>query len=121
MIANFEEITEELTEDEKKLIGPLIRGLRHRTSKNPIKAPKIVKIMNEYAEECGLIKISEVRLRKLVNYVRSTGRAPIIATARGYFMSYDQEEIRLQIRSLRQRARSIDSCADGLEGFLSDH
>jgi carbamoylphosphate synthase small subunit len=118
MIAGFDDITEELTNDELKLVQPLINGLKTKTSDNPVKAPFIVKGMNAYAEKHGLIKISEVRLRKLVNYIRSNGIAPVIATSKGYYMSTDQEEIKLQIESLKQRARSILSCANGLEKFL---
>ena len=33
-------------------------------------------------------------------------------------MSTDDNEIRVQIESLKQRARSILSCANGLEKFL---
>jgi len=120
VISNFEDITEDLTKDELKLIDPLISGLESRTSKNPVKAPTIVRGMNSYAKEHGLTKISEVRLRKLVNHIRSNSIAPIIATSKGYFLPTDREEIRSQIESLEQRARSILSCASGLERFLRE-
>lgn len=118
MITTFDDITEELSDDELKLVQPLINGLKLRTAANPVKAPAIVKGMNAYAEANGLIKISEVRLRKLVNYIRTNSIAPVIATSKGYYMSTDNNEIRVQIESLKQRARSILSCANGLEKFL---
>lgn len=118
MISTFDDITEELTEDELKLVTPLINGLKFRKAANPIKAPEIVRGMNAHAIKHDLIKITDVRLRKLVNYIRTNSIAPIIATSKGYYYASDPNEIRVQIESLNQRARSILSCSKGLEKFL---
>jgi hypothetical protein len=118
MINNFEDFTEELTPDELKLVAPLMTGLRTKTKENTIKAPKIVKAMNIFAQKNGLIKITEPRLRKLVNHIRVKGILPIIATSQGYYVSYDKQEILDQINSLTQRANSIMKSADGLRNFL---
>ena len=119
MITNFEVITAELTDQELKLIPVLIAGFEKHTKENPIKAPEIVRKMNEYAFNKGwACRMTEVRLRKCVNYLRTTGRLPLIATSDGYYCSNDPEVIRSQIKSLRQRGQSIIDCANGLSRFL---
>jgi hypothetical protein len=118
MINNFEDFTEELSPDELKLVEPLMKGLSSKTKNNTIKAPQIVKAMNIFADKNGLLRITEPRLRKLVNHIRVKGMLPIIATSQGYYVSYDKQEILDQINSLTQRANSIMKSADGLRNFL---
>jgi hypothetical protein len=115
MIENFEEITYELTEKEMKILPLLINGFKNYTENNPIKEPEIVKRFNE---RNGDIKLSGVRLRKIVNYIRSNSLLPLIATSKGYYISYDREIILSQIKSLKQRSFSIDNCANGLKKFI---
>jgi hypothetical protein len=114
-ITNFENITQqELTEYELSLIPILIKGFNLHNKENPIKEPEIVKCLREKG-----FKISGVRLRKCVNHIRSNSLIPLIATHLGYYTSNDQIEIENQIKSLRQRAYSINKCADGLIFFLN--
>lgn len=113
MITNFEDITYELTDKELKLVPLIISGLKTKTKDNPIKEPEIVNKM-----KAAGYKITGERLRKIVNYVRSNGLLPIIATSKGYYVSYDKEEISKQIKSLHQRANSILSSANGLNKFI---
>ena len=115
MIKNFENITNELTEYELTLIPSIIKGFNRYSKEYPIKAPDIV---SRYNASHSDYKLTEPRLRKMVNYIRSNGLAPLIATSKGYYVSNDVAEIKGQIESLRQRADSISSCAKGLEGFL---
>ena len=114
MITNFESITTELTEQEKLILQQIIKGFSSHNKDNPIKEPDIVRLFNERSP----VKINGVRLRKIVNYIRSNGLLPLIATSRGYYVSYDKNEIELQIKSLMQRARSIENCANGLCSFI---
>jgi hypothetical protein len=115
MITNFEEITQELTDSEKKILPLIISGFKNYTEKNPIKEVDIVKRFNERNPQ---MKLTGVRLRKLVNCIRSNGLLPLIATSSGYYVSYDKDIIASQIKSLRQRAFSINNCAKGLEAFV---
>lgn len=119
MLTNFETITNELTEEEMKVLPLLVYGFRSHTKANPIKAPEIVKAMNQYLEGKTKLRMSEVRLRKFCNHIRSNGLLPLIATSDGYYCSTDREEIQKQITSLEERARSIQRCADGLKYFVS--
>jgi hypothetical protein len=119
MIVNFEEITQELSEQEKQLLHILIAGFKKRTINNPIKEPELCKNLNSYLHHREIdVAITGARLRKLVNYIRVNKLLPLIATSNGYFVSYDSEVIQRQIKSLEQRARSIKNCADGLRNFL---
>ena len=119
MITNFELITEELTTDELKILPIIIQGFKCHKKDNPIKAPAIIISLNEYLQKQGfLIKITEVRLRKFVNYIRANGKLPLIATPKGYYISDDKNELRMQVKSLQERAKSILNAADGLEIFI---
>jgi len=119
MITNFEDITHDLTTEEKKLIPILIKGFKTHTILNPIKAPEIVSALN--SKDLGLEKkFTEVRLRKLCNFIRTNSIIPLCATSKGYFVSYEKLEIENQILSLRERADAIIACADGLQNFIND-
>lgn len=118
MITNFEHYTLELTDEEKKLIPLLINGFSKRTKDNPIKAPELIQRMNENREKYGIKTITEPRLRKLCNFIRSKGILPLIATSDGYYCSHDKTEIQRQIQSLIERADAIYNSANGLKRFL---
>lgn len=119
MITSFEKITHEITEDEKSIIQLLIAGFNTKTKENPIKAPEIVKKMNEALLNKGKsFKLTEVRLRKLCNHIRSNGLLPLIATSSGYYTTNSKKEIEDQIKSLQDRAQAILNSAKGLEKFL---
>ena len=119
MVTNFEFLTREMTDEEKKLVPILIKGFSTKTKDNPIKAPEIVQAINAKRLSFGLkSNFSEVRLRKIVNFIRAEGILPLIATSNGYYCSKDKEEIKSQIESLTQRADAIMSSANGLNKFL---
>jgi hypothetical protein len=115
MLTNFQEITKELTDIESQILPSIIKSFQKYTIENPIKEPAIVARFNE----SGMgVKLSGVRLRKIVNHIRCNKILPIIATSKGYFVSYDKDVIESQVESLRQRANSINNCADALEKFI---
>ena len=116
MIKTFEKFTFELTDKEKEILPVLINGFKFYNKNNPIKEPEIVRKFNE---RNGNLKLSGVRLRKLVNHIRLNSLLPLIATSKGYFVCYDKDVLDSQIKSLQQRANSINACADGLKKLLS--
>jgi len=119
MVRNFEDITMELTKEEQSLIPLLVQGFRTHSRQNPIKASEIVEKTNKFlGDNCFEIRLSEARLRKCCNYIRSNGILPLIATSAGYYVSTDKEEIRAQIQSLCERASAIRKSADGLRVFM---
>lgn len=122
MVTNFEEITKELSEEEQKYIYLLVTGFQKRTKDNPIKAPDLIKSINTFvaANRPDIKKkLSEPRLRKLCNYIRSYSLIPLIATSKGYYVSYDKKEIMSQIQSLNDRANAIFKSSLGLDKFLN--
>ena len=119
MITNFEEHTHELTSEEMEILQLVIHGFRAYKKSNPIKAELIVKRMNVFLENNGYkIRLTQPRLRKLVNYIRSNGLLPLIATSNGYFTSDCKLTIQQQIISLQERANSIENAVQGLKKFL---
>ena len=115
MITNFEEYTKELTVEEMKLLPLLMSGFKKRTKENPVKAPEIIAGINK----TGVAKITEPRLRKLCNFIRSKSILPLIATSNGYYISYDPDEVSRQIQSLEERASAIMESTKGLKKFLN--
>lgn len=115
MITTFEKVTPELTEKELALVPIIIEGFKRYDKSNPIKEPEIVKRFNSKSYET---KLTGARLRKIVNHIRVNGLLPLIATSKGYYVSYNKDEVLNQIKSLRERANSINSCADGLSAWL---
>lgn len=119
MITNFEEITQELSDVEMEVLPLVISGFRNHKEDDPIKAPDIVKSLDRYFYLKDIdVRMTEVRLRKFVNYIRTKSLLPLIATSKGYFVTEDPQVLRKQIRSLHERANSIKDCAHGLEKFL---
>ena len=118
-VTNFEEFTHELTNEEMEILPIVVHGFRNYKKENPIKAQLIVDRMNEYLLARGFkTRMSQPRLRKMVNYIRTNGLLPLIATSNGYFTTDCKETIQDQIKSLQERANSIKRCASGLEKFL---
>lgn len=118
-IVNFEEITKELDDEEKKLVPILISGFKTHKKENPIKEPSIINAINRQQEKYLLRKkLTSARFRKLCNFIRVTGLLHLIATSEGYYVSYDQIDLKKQIISLEQRARSILNASNGLKKFI---
>lgn len=113
MITGFETITYELTDTEKQMAVLIAAGLKIRTKDNPIKEPAIISAMTGKG-----YSMTGARLRKIINHLRTNAKLPIIATSKGYYVSYDKLEIAKQIKSLEQRANSILTSIKGLETFL---
>lgn len=115
MITNFEEITCDLTKEEKKIIPVVIAKLKKHSVKNPIKSFEIVKYIYK---ETGY-KLGQPRFRKICNFIRSNGIIPIIATSKGYFVSRSKIQIQNQIQSLLERSDAIAIAAYGLHKFIT--
>lgn len=99
------------------LIMELLKDVR---KESPILSPRLCDKFNYANEDDYCIPINGARLRKLVNYIRSHGLLPVIATSKGYYCSYDEKDILLQIKSLNERADAINNSANGLKQFLNN-
>lgn len=115
MIEGFELETSPLNDDEKKLVPIIINGLSKCNDENKALHGKVIceKVTLKYG-----IKLTEPRLRKITNFIRSEGILPIIATHKGYYTSTDKETIRKQIQSLEQRRDAINVAIQGLQKFM---
>lgn len=121
MITNFEGITSPLTEDEMKIIPYLVDGLKRRSKANPIKGEDICNRLQEFKKNIGVSekpKLTDSRLRKMINYIRINGLLPVGATSNGYFCITDRLEIEKQVKSLKQRAEAINAAAEALNKYL---
>jgi hypothetical protein len=114
MITNFEKITAELSNKEKSVV-PIIRHLfqSHIGKERAVKAPEFCKKITQTISW----SFSEVRLRKVINYLRKNALLPIIGTSQGYYLSYSNTELDKEIKSLLERANAIIECAKGLQKF----
>ena len=116
MVTNFENITFDLTKQELELVPIILIGMqRYIGSERAIKGPKIVEGLKINRPK---LKCSEPRLRKIINYIRAKGLAPIMATSKGYYWSNNKDEIKKQIQSLNERANGILAAANGLKIFI---
>lgn len=119
MITNFESITKSLSPEEVIVIMPVIRVLYTASYEKPMKSPEIVSIINRNRDKIGAgVRFNGIKLRKIVNFIRSESILPVIATSRGYYVSFDKQEIADQIKSMEDRADAILHAKDGLVNFL---
>jgi hypothetical protein len=120
MKTNRKPQTRTLTSDEKLLL-PHLEKLLLRTNKTKPKfndelTDDLNKVVERIKEETSIeiVKINGARLRKMINHMRCNSTLPIISTSKGYYVSYDIEEIGAMILSLTMRADAIEAAAEGL-------
>lgn len=113
MITSFECITEGLSTTECEVILPkLIELLKYRKGKeNAITNKKLRNLLSAMGHD-----IPDSRIRKMINQIRLKGLINnLLASARGYYVSNDSNEINKYVVSLRERAAAINAIADELE------
>lgn len=104
MLKNFEKITVELTPIELEYVEFLGQWfMNNHGKKNTVKNADIAKLINRMFEKT----ITEPRVRKVVQFLRTNGLPNLIATSNGYFYSEDTKEIESWIVSLKQREAAI--------------
>jgi hypothetical protein len=126
MLVNFEHVTQNLNSEDKKIVPYLQKVLETKTIDKPALSEIIVWETNMLIRQAistgnhsaKIKKINDVKLRRLINYMRTHDILPVCSTSKGYFISYDKKVLEKQIVSLSQRANSIMSCAYGLERFI---
>jgi hypothetical protein len=116
MITNFEELTVELTKEEKSLVPIIVDRFRKKPGrKNMVSNPAII----EGLERTFGIRLTEPRVRKIVQYIRINNLLPgLVGVSRGYFFTEDPEEIEAWIESMRQRENAIASSRKIAEDHL---
>lgn len=104
MLKNFEKITIELNPAELEYVeflGQWFMG--NQGKKNTLKNSDIAKLINRMFGK----NITEPRVRKVVQFLRTHGLPSLIATSNGYFYSDDIAEIEAWVVSLKQREAAI--------------
>lgn len=110
MITNFEHLTGKLTDVERDHWLPLIiRGLSLKVGKHTaISNKEMRKKLNQNHLTGDIKPISDVRLRKIINFIRINGLIPcLLSNSNGYYVSNDYMEIESYMASLEERAQSI--------------
>ncbi|HEU5365713.1 MAG TPA: hypothetical protein VFU62_09280 [Hanamia sp.] len=115
MLNGFETYTESLSEDELAMIPFFIRGFENKIgSSNAITNKKIVERM-----KVRFPGITEVRVRKIINYLRNNDLVPgLVASSMGYYITHDEKEIERYIESLAGRESEIRRVKKRFEEFL---
>lgn len=117
MLHGFEQITADLNEYERHVLLPIMAKCLER--KNGKEKAVTNREMCEKMAENGY-EISDTRVRKIINYIRVMDLVPcLIATAKGYYVSKDEREIKRYIASLNDRAAAIMAVADSLTRQLN--
>lgn len=124
MITNFDEETAPLTDEEKRLVEPICKGLLNHVGKcNAITNGAICKAINEKMpedlREAGF-KLTDARLRKIINHIRNNDLVGCLcAGAVGYYVG-DIAETQIYITSLEDRVREIATIKNALRRQLAN-
>lgn len=114
MIDGFSEETSPLSDYEKDTLLPLmIKGLSPRYGvENAITNSEMVAGLKKM--ECR--SVTPARIRKLINHIRLNKLVTnLISSSKGYYRSFDYEEIKAYQTSLMQRASAITEVAKSFE------
>ncbi len=108
MINGFDEQTEPLTEyEETQILPQIVRGLRQKIGKAMSVTNK--SIVEGMKRNLGL-KITEPRVRKIINHIRIHDLVPcLIATSQGYYVAESEQELKDYEESLLGREEAIHS------------
>jgi hypothetical protein len=114
MIKNFEQITFDFTSDEWSKMGAVMDCMIAYlpTEKKNLRKQSEIAL---YIEMNVGIETDVIRVRKYINYFRSTGILPIIATSQGCFISYEAKYLESQIQSLQGRINGLQNAKNGLQ------
>lgn len=112
MIKGFFKETQPLTDYEKDTLLPiLISGLKCKSGKNNAVTNK--HIVNSLKSK---YKISDARVRKIINYIRTNDLVPaLIATSDGYYIAQSETELLEYEDSLKGREDAIRAVRQSIE------
>lgn len=116
MILNFEEYTVELNDVEISFAKQIARKLKkfNQGKENAVTNKRIQAFFFEYYAA----KISDAKVRKLIQYIRQKNLAPnLCATSKGYFVAANETEIEEYLTGLKQRLNSIQFTLECFEKF----
>lgn len=107
MIKGFEEITQELNEEELNLVPTVVKGLMTKQGKAKAVTSTVI---------CKALNINGPRLRKIINHIRINNLLPALcSSSTGYYVATNMEEINDYIISLKQRIKAQVDVLNALE------
>jgi len=114
--------TEKLTTEEKDIVLPMLLKLLKQGSEDyPVVSDRIVKWFNLHKEDIGMkSRFTSSRLRKITNYCRTNGMAPIIANSKGYYISKKKKDLIELKMSVLGRADSLIAVARGIDMMIDE-
>lgn len=125
MLAGFEQETAPLNEIELLASEVIAKSMRmhHVGREKAVTGQHICDALARYNEIYrdgkGRPYLNGTRVRKIVNFLRVNGICPfLIASAKGYYISTDTEEIKEYINSLRERANAINAVANTMSAYV---
>lgn len=113
MITLFTNITEQITELEKKTLVPLVLETLERYSPHTVTSGQLCHYLRSQGYD-----VSGPRIRKMVNYIRVTNAAApsvLIGCSNGYFLTSDVAVVDQQIESLEGRVDAIKAAIDSIK------
>lgn len=116
MVNGFEDHTKELTKQDLEIANKMIPFLKAKTKDNRVYSSEIVNGLNKIWKLNP--EMTDERLRRIINYYRTNAILPVISSSKGYYVSYDPQDIKRMIQSQKQRANSLLRTCSGLEKFL---
>lgn len=114
-IYNFDDETKPLDDREKEAAREIYRQLEGCYGKARAMTNKqLRKSLVSYRG--GAYMMSEARIRKIINFLRREAHLPnLIASAKGYYRTNDQEEFKRYLSGLKERGMSILYVVDIME------
>jgi hypothetical protein len=114
--------TEKLTTEEKDIVLPmLLNALKKGTEDQPLVSDRIVKWFNDNKQQIGMkTNFTSSRLRKLTNYCRTNGIAPIIANSKGYYISNKKKDLVELKLSIISRIESLQAVVKGIDDMMNE-
>lgn len=106
MLTGFEKYTESLSDYELNVLVPVfVQGLKTKIGKErAVTNSYMIKALKQQGYE----KLSEPRVRKIINYIRCTGLIHnLVASSKGYWIETDQEERRKYVQMVEDRAKAM--------------
>ena len=106
-----------LNSQDKSVIIPILSKILLSTNKSqPIWARDLVKIVNDKVDTYDVF--NEYKLRMCINHIRKNKILPIMSGVKGYWVSYDVDQMLINAESLEGRAASILEAATGIRKMM---
>ena len=114
MIEGFSKQTHNLTDYEKNTLLPIMCKCfeKHIGKENAVTNATICEKMNAKGYE----KVSEARVRKIINYIRTKNLVPrLMASGSGYYITNNPDELKDYIESLIGRKEAIEGVIQAVQ------